>query len=385
MTISSERRHDLDWLRVLGVLLLIPFHVGLIFVIEPYTIMYIKDVVNSRALAGVTGFIHMWHMPMLFMISGAATWFALGFRSAGAYMRERSLRLFVPLLFGLLTYVPFTIYLQHSDTSSLSEGFLTFFHLDFEHIDGMTGTFTPAHLWFILYLYVFSLVGLPILLILHSEKGRQVIARFEGMMQSLSGLFVLGIPLTLAAATGILGAMNPFYYFLLFLYGFVLAGNSRIQQAVDRWTWWILIFGVFAAMLNIMMPVDGHETWSQEWMALGLIYQLGRWALTLTILGLGHRYLNRASIFLRYASEAAMPFYLLHMTFSVLTGYFVIRLGAPVVIKYILIVLIATGLTWIAYELVRRWNVARWLFGMKLLKKDVSLVSNVSLESLRQL
>ena len=94
MTSSFERRHDLDWLRVLGVLLLIPFHVALIFVFDPFTIMYIRDSVNSRVLAEVTGFIHMWHMPMLFMISGAATYFALGVRSAREYIRERFLRLF---------------------------------------------------------------------------------------------------------------------------------------------------------------------------------------------------------------------------------------------------------------------------------------------------
>jgi fucose 4-O-acetylase-like acetyltransferase len=115
MTSSSERRYDLDWLRVLGVLLLIPFHVALIFVLQPYTIMYIRDVVNSPALSVTTGFIHMWHMPMLFMISGSATYFALGFRSAGQYIRERFLRLFIPLIFGLVTYVPFTIYIQHSN------------------------------------------------------------------------------------------------------------------------------------------------------------------------------------------------------------------------------------------------------------------------------
>src|SRR5262245_62142481 len=122
MTSSSERRHDLDWLRVLGVLLLIPFHVALIFVLEPYTIMYIRDVVNSLLLAHVTGFIHMWHMPMLFVISGASTYYALGFRSAGQYVRERFLRLFIPLAFGLLTFVPFTIYFQHRNQFSPSEG-----------------------------------------------------------------------------------------------------------------------------------------------------------------------------------------------------------------------------------------------------------------------
>ena len=92
---------------------------------------------------------------------------------------------------------------------------------------------------------------------------------------------------------------------------------------------------------------------------------MGRWALTLAILGLGHRFLNRTNNLLRYASETAMPFYMLHMTFSVVTGYLIVQLPAPVAVKYPLIVLVATGLTLITSELVRRWNATRWLFGMK--------------------
>ena len=365
MTPSSERRHDLDWLRVLGVLLLIPFHVALIFVLNPYTIMYIRDMVNSPALSVTTGFIHMWHMPMLFMVSGAATYFALGFRSAGQYIRERFLRLLVPLIFGILTFVPFTIYIQHSQVFSLQEGYLGFFHIDFEHLDGMNGSFTPAHLWFILYLFVFSLVGLPIFMWLRSEKGKWVTKRLGTAMQSPLSLIVLGIPLTLAAATGILGAMNPLYYFLIFFYGFVFASDMRFQGAIDKLTWAALAYGIFAAAINVMLPTDSYAEWTWQWMTLGLMYQMGRWALTLATLGLGHRFLNRTNNVLRYASEAAMPFYLLHMTFSVVTGYFVIQLNAPVMVKYPLIVLVATALTLLSYELVRRWNISRWLFGMK--------------------
>jgi len=365
MTPSSERRHDLDWLRVLGVLLLIPFHVALIFVLNPYAIMYIRDVVNSPALSVTTGFIHMWHMPTLFMVSGAATYFALGFRSAGQYIRERFLRLLVPLIFGILTFVPFTIYIQHSKVLSLQEGYLGFFHIDFEHLDGMNGSFTPAHLWFILYLFVFSLVGLPILIWLRSEKGKWVTKRLGTAMQSPLSLIVLGIPLTLAAATGILGAMNPLYYFLIFFYGFVFASDMRFQGAIDKLTWALLAYGIFEAAINVMLPTESYAEWTWQWMTLGLMCQMGRWALTLATLGLGHRFLNHTNNVLRYASEAAMPFYLLHMTFSVVTGYFVIQLNVPVMVKYPLIVLVATGLTLLACELVRRWNITRWLFGMR--------------------
>jgi hypothetical protein len=177
---------------------------------------------------------------------------------------------------------------------------------------------------------------------------------------------VWGIPLTLAAATGILGAMNPLYYFLMFFYGFILASDGRFQQAVDKLVWFALAYGIVEAGINIFLPPDAYAAWTWQWMTLGLMYQMGRWLLTLAVLGLGHRFLNRTNAVLRYANEAAMPFYLLHMTFSVIAGYFVIQLNTPVAVKYPLTVFVATGLTLLAYEFVRRWNISRMLFGMKL-------------------
>jgi len=380
MTLSSERRYDLDWLRVLGVLLLIPFHVALIFVLDPNAIMYIKDVVNSRVLEVAAGFVHMWHMPMLFIISGSATYFALGFRSARQYIRERFLRLFIPLVLGVLTFVPFTTYIQHSNILSLQEGYIGYFHFDLNHLDGLNGTFTPAHLWFILYLFVFSLIGLPLFQALRSGKGKGVIKALGTLTQAPLSLMVWGTPLTLVAALNMLGDKNPLYYFLIYFYGFVLAGDARFQQSIDKLTWVALASGVFAVVINMLMPIQSYTEWTVQWMALGLMYEMGRWALTLAVLGLGHRFLNRTSNLLRYASEAAMPFYLLHMTFSVLTGYFAIQLDAPVAVKYPLIVLVATGSTLVAYELVRRWNMTRWLFGMKPIRQGMPVASNAKLD-----
>lgn len=380
MTLSSERRYDLDWLRVLGVFLLIPFHVALIFVLDPNAVMYIKDVVNSRVLEVAVGFVHMWHMPMLFIISGSATHFALGFRSARQYIRERFLRLFIPLLFGVLSFVPLTTYIQHSNLLSLQEGYIGYFHFDLNQLDGLNGTFTPAHLWFILYLFVFSLIGLPLFLALRSGKGKGIIKALGIIMQAPLSLMAWGIPLTLAAALNILGDKNPLYYFLIFFYGFVLAGDVGFQQSIDKLTWVALAYGVFAAVINVMVPIQSYGEWTLQWMALGLMYEMGRWALTLAVLGLGHRFLNGTNNVLRYASEAAMPFYLLHMTFSVLTGYFAIQLDAPVAVKYPLIVLVATGLTLVAYELVRRWNITRWLFGMKPIRQGMPVALHTKLD-----
>ncbi len=365
MTSSHERRYDLDWLRVLGVLLLVPFHVALIFVLDPNAIMYVKDTVNNPLLTETIGFVFMWHMPMLFVISGQATYFALGFRSAGAYARERFLRLLVPFIFGVLTYVPLTTYIRRSGDLSFPEHYLGFLRIDGDHLDGYDGSFTPAHLWFILFLFVFSLAGLPLFRALRSEKGQRAINALATATRPRLSLLLWGIPLALAAALHILGDKNPVYYFLVFFYGYMLASDARFQQAIARLTWIALAYGVFAAGLHMLAPTTAYAEWTPQWAVLGMAYEIGRWSLTLAALGLGQRFLNRSNRFLRYASEAAMPFYLLHMTFSVLAGYLALPLNTPLVVKYPLIVVAATVLTWLAYELARRWNVTRWLFGMK--------------------
>jgi acyltransferase-like protein len=376
----QERRYDLDWLRVLGVLLLVPFHVALIFVPDPKSIMYVKDVVNSPVLDEAAGFVHMWHMPLLFIISGGATYFALGFRSTGQYIRERFLRLLVPLLVGIVTFIPLTTYIHRMDTLSFSEHYIGFFHFDVNHLDGYNGTFTPAHLWFILFLFVFSLIGLPLFMMLRTEKGKGLIKGLVIVGKFPLGLIAWGIPLTVVAALNILGDKNPLYYLLAFFYGYILASDVRFQQSIDQIAWFALAYGIFEAIFRVAVPQWYYMEWTWQWMTLGLMYEMGRWCLTLSVLGLGHRFLNRTNAALRYASEAAMPFYLLHMTFSVLTGYFVIKLHTPVWIKYPLIVLIATGLTLAAYELMRCWNVTRGLLGMKLIKKETPIITGTILE-----
>lgn len=365
MNAFSERRYDLDWLRVLGVLLLVPFHAALIFVLDPNSIMYIKDVVNSLVLDEAAGFVHLWHMPLLFAISGASTYYALNFRSAGAYARGRLLRLLLPFLFGVVTYIPLTTFIRRAGSLSFPEHYLGFFTFDLEHLDGFNGTFTPAHLWFILFLFVFSLAALPIFLGLRTQKGQRLVKVLTMATQAQGSLFLWVIPLALVASLDLLGDKNPLYYFLIFCYGYLLVSDACFQTAIDKLTWFALVYGIFEAVFRLLVPQGRFAEWSWQWAALGLMYELGRWSLTLAALGLGHRFLNRTNRLLRYLSEASMPFYLLHMTFSVLTGAFIIRFELPLAVKYPLIVLLATALTLVVYELVRRWNPTRWLFGMK--------------------
>jgi peptidoglycan/LPS O-acetylase OafA/YrhL len=90
------------------------------------------------------------------------------------------------------------------------------------------------------------------------------------------------------------------------------------------------------------------------------------WFLLLAILGFAQKYLNADSRFLRYAREAAYPFYLLHQTVIVIVGYYVVQWNAGAVPKFLVVCAVALVITVLLYDLiVRRVNVIRFLFGMK--------------------
>ena len=83
---KPARRYDIDWLRVLAVLLLFPFHTARIF--DTWGPWYVKNAALSDLLTFFNNLVYPWHMPLLFLLAGASTWFALGFRSAGQYTRN---------------------------------------------------------------------------------------------------------------------------------------------------------------------------------------------------------------------------------------------------------------------------------------------------------
>ncbi|MEM1270777.1 MAG: acyltransferase family protein, partial [Bacteroidota bacterium] len=107
--LRPARRHDLDWLRVICITLLLYYHVGMIFVSWGF---HIQSTETSALLEHIMLWMHRWRMPLLFFISGAGTRFALRKRSAGQYLGERWLRLQVPVLFGMFVIVPPQIYIE---------------------------------------------------------------------------------------------------------------------------------------------------------------------------------------------------------------------------------------------------------------------------------
>src|SRR5690554_1982323 len=157
------RRYDLDWLRVIVFGLLIFYHVGMFFV--PWD-FHIKNNVTYIGLVWPMVFLNQWRLPILFVISGMGTYYALSKRSGWQFSAERIQRLLLPLVFGMLVIVPPQVYIERLAEGRFSGGYFDFW--PWEAFEGVypTGNLSWHHLWFLPYLLVFSLLLVPIFLYL---------------------------------------------------------------------------------------------------------------------------------------------------------------------------------------------------------------------------
>ena len=60
---------------------------------------------------------------------------------------------------------------------------------------------------------------------------------------------------------------------------------------------------------------------------------------------------------------------MLHQTVIIIVAFYVVQWNAPILLKYLVIVLASFAATMLLYEIARRWGVTRFLFGLKKKKR----------------
>jgi glucan biosynthesis protein C len=375
-----ERRNDLDWVRILAVLLLIPFHTARIF--DTFESFYVKNAELSAWLSyAVVRFLSVWQMSLLFLVAGASTWYAMRSRSGGQYIVERLKRLMIPFVFGTLVIVPPQMYfalLHHSSTSaSYLEYYPQFFEPRPAELTDYSGLGpTWAHLWFILYLFAIALIALPLFLGLKTRIGQRITARLAGFLERGPALFLLAIPFPFVLFLLPEVDGKPFFmYLMVFVYGFVLMSDARYQRALERNKGAALILGIVCMSITCAIGLSGVQfvDFSLESILLFFVNSFNIWFWLAAILGFGQKYLNVDNRALRYARNAAYPFYVLHQTVIVAIGFYVVQWSADVLVKFLVIAVCSLVATIGLYDLlVRRTNVTRFLFGMKPLRRTAA-------------
>lgn len=191
-----QRNYALDWLRTIIVLSILPFHAFLTFNLDPNAIVYVKDSVHVPVFNVFPSIIDRFHMVTLFLLAGMSICYSLGKRSPGSFINERLRKLFWPLVAGSLLLNPAMTYiwaLNQNRNESFFTHYTGFFTKPLGAFDGLSGGYTPAHLWFVLFLLVFSVAGLPFFLWLRSGRSirfRSALAAFFHRPLALSLLVI---------------------------------------------------------------------------------------------------------------------------------------------------------------------------------------------------
>jgi glucan biosynthesis protein C len=383
-----QRRWDIDWLRVLVVVLLVPYHTARIFDRDPF---YVK---NDQLIAALGYWFvcvgDAFAMRLLFLLAGAATWFALRRRSGGQYAKERFQRLLIPFIWGLLVLAPPNAYFARRIHADYAGSFLQFYPHFFEvspyGLLDFTGGFTIAHLWFILFLFAVSLIALLPIFYLKRESGGRLIGGLAMFFTWPGMILLLAIPplvieRLMIAYPSLFLVLGLTFYLIFFVYGYVMIADERFGEIIDRHKMVALILG---PVLYVVLGVIQAYAIMPEWLQFIYYHGLFPWFTIIALLGYGKRYLgftygrSLSDKFLVYFGEGSYPFYLLHQTVLVFIGFYVVQwnasaalgAGVGVLVKYVTIAVATFVATTVLYEvLVRRINVMRFLFGMRLKTK----------------
>ncbi len=378
-TPMNERRYDLDWLRVMVFALLIFYHVGMLFVAD-WGYHY-KSQHQSEWLQNLMILLNQWRLPLLFLISGIAIRFFLDKVTLWRFISLRTLRLWVPLLFGIWVIVPPQLYIEmlsKGDLPDISYGqfYQAFFDLSHPYfVDYTSGIFPHVdvnHLWYIRELWFFSmylLLGYGALSLCKLMAYLYAPFRSWRLITTVT-LLVVGMSLLqfFVFPEGSEGTRKALGFSFLCV-GFLIGWEAHFwhQIRIHRKLFLISAVGAFAVLITyyhlyypsrVGAPKDGLYFIER------LLVFTNRWAWILAILGYAHQYLNHNHRWLRYLNDAVYPYYILHQTFIIVIAYVFRDSGA--ISQPILVIGLTFGGCALSYELIRRSAVLRLLFGLKI-------------------
>lgn len=366
---TTSRQHYVDWLRVLAVLLLFPFHTLRVYNFgEDF---YVKGPHLSQPVGWVLEFIGAWHMPLLFFLAGVSTCLALSRRTRGEYARERGRRLLIPLLFGWLVLIPPQTWYGARFNSGYTG---SFFHYlvsgDFleNHIrDGgdYYGGFGLGHLWFIIFLLAISMIVLPMWG--RSDRSSRIQQRLAAIVAHPAGWALVAFVILLSEAVPEVAGKGFVYYLVFFVLGYLAMVSPVFGERAERHAWWALPVGVAAVAWWTSVDTFRDSLADPSWGLLGvnLIGFGARWLIVVGCMGLGRRHLNRQSRSLAYLAEGSYPVYLLHQTVIVVLGFWLIQLDTGWVVQWLGLLATSVAATFLVYEGVRRVEWLRFLFGLR--------------------
>ncbi len=376
---NTQRRFDLDWVRIAAFMLLIFYHVGMYYVTWDF---HIKSPYASAAIEPLMTLSSPWRLSLLFLVSGVATAYLLNARPDG-FLGKRSVRLLLPLLFGMLVIVPPQSYLQVVERLHYAGSYIDFYKLYLSgykgFCDGGECLILPTwnHLWFVAYLWVYTVV-LYVVLRLLPRLAPQLAALAES---KLTGVSMLLVPLAYLAVVRIWLAprfpqthalVDDWYshavYWPTFAAGFVLARTQSPWAALERLRWPALVVALVSwiTLSSYYAAYAAPEAIPPDWlrMVMRCDYAAQQWLSIAAVLGFARRHWAHDNAARRYLTTAIFPVYILHQTIIIVAAHALKPADINPLPEGFLLVAITAAASFGGYEVIRRIPVLRPLFGL---------------------
>jgi len=245
--------------------------------------------------------------------------------------------------------------------------------------DGCLALPTWNHLWFVSYLWCYSLlfVGISLGLGKHFESLENFLGKhlngwkllvLPTLVLTLIRIFLANrFPTTHALVDDWFNHANSFSMFLL---GALLARQAQFWLRFDTLRWallgtalacWALVL-IFNAWPDDAWPATPFPIWGKLYY---VIYSLCQWSAIGAACGFAHRHLDFDSPKRRYLTQAVFPLYILHQTFIVVFAYLLKPAALMPGIEALVLIVLTLTCSFGMFEIVRRIPLLQPLFGLR--------------------
>ena len=376
-----ERKHFIDWLRVLAFGLLFLFHSWRPFDHFPW---HIKNEEQNFIFDMLTMFTHGWRMFLIFLVSGAGTWFAMRSRK-DAFVKDRIKRLIIPFLFGILFIIPpqrFYEWIMFHDFAGNFLDFLTSY--PFQQLDANMGSslllwfgHLGTHIWYLPFLFVMTVFALPLLKKIQNR--RFDFSWLKNVMKSNYGVFILVLPMILVRVL-----LKPIYseytdwadffvYLFPFLYGFLFMSDPEFINIIKKKMYLFLVVGLISSIYFLYTGSQSPEnvqeylypSFSLYHIQISIVSMLIAYSWILFFLGFFASKFNFKHSILIPANVSILPIYILHQTLIIVFGFYIVDLEVNLYLKFLIITVTAIPAAVLLYKIIQTNTILRFLFGLK--------------------
>ncbi len=352
---NASRRPDIDNLRSAATFLLLAFHTAKVYDYSPF--YHVKNHASFQGFDVFTAFVHQWHMPLFFVLSGWSMAAMLRRRTARQVRAERVKRLLVPFFcFGLTACVWIGWVEAHHTHDRPGE-----FAGSPATIGGVAVTW--SHLWFLVYLFTFSLLYLPHFVRLGERTADPVVNR-RTLWKYLGVMIAIQVCLRWlwpGQQNLVWDWANFAYYSSFFIGGFYVGRFASVAALIDEHRGVMTRLGLFAAACQVpfwlrLVVIEDASDW-KAYLVYQVLSAVAGVGLVIGILGWAKRRFVGTGRVHAWAKDRAFPVYLVHQACVVAAALPVIRTSWPFAVKFSATLALATVMTVVITEVLVRVDV----------------------------